>query len=195
MKAVNTILASLVVAGVLATGAQAQDTMKVQKPFSIKVGGIFFGDGDTKDAIGNSTVTVGLGYDFLKTRSTNPVIFQGYVDYLAPRSRTMGDGDGGSIRSELDYVFGFGVNARYAFLQQPSIGFIPYGFAGIGFYTGRASVSGNGIDESDTENGFGGKLGLGAELKEGIFGELEYNFIDLGDANLNGFGARIGYRF
>jgi opacity protein-like surface antigen len=199
MKAITSIVASLVVAGTVASGASAQEnTMKVQKPFSVKIGGIFFSNGDTKDFLGDSTYTVGLGYDFLKTKATNPIILQAYVDYLGRKTRRISISES-SIESKLDYALGLGVAARYQFFDGQSMGFTPYGFLGLGFYTARGSgnvaFGGNSEGGSSTESGVGGKIGLGAEIKQGIFGELEYNFIDIGDVNLSGFGARLGYRF
>ena len=50
--------------------------------------------------------------------------------------------------------------------------------------------------ESKTGSGIGAKLFLGAELKQGIYGELEYDWLPKAlDVNPSGFGLRIGYRF
>jgi hypothetical protein len=210
-KMLSGILAAGIVAG-LTTGANAQDAggaMKVAKPFSVKLGGLFFGDGDTKDAIGSSTLSIGLGYDFLKTKAENPVVVQGYIDYFAPKSKTttiaVPDGDGGftnvSSEGKLDYSIGIGVAARYQLVRATETSsFFPYAGVGLGIYRTKVSVSGfNGesnFSESNTSTGLGGKLFLGAELKQGFFGELEYNYLPkVEDAKFSGFGARIGYRF
>jgi opacity protein-like surface antigen len=201
-KMLSGILAAGIVAG-LTTGANAQDAggaMKVAKPFSVKLGGLFFGDGDTKDAIGSSTLSIGLGYDFLKTKAENPVVVQGYVDYFAPKSKTRSIGD---VRSEgkLDYSIGLGVAARYQLVRATETSsFFPYAGVGLGIYRTKVSVSGfdgeSNFSESNTSTGLGGKLFLGAELKQGFFGELEYNYLPkVEDAKFSGFGARIGYRF
>jgi opacity protein-like surface antigen len=210
MNAGKKMLAALAIAGVLASGAYAQESSavtKVQKPFSVKIGGAFFNDGDTKDAIGNSTFTVGLGYDFLKTKATNPIIVQGYLDYFAPKSRERSVTAGGvtnTIESKLEYAFGLGVAGRYAFITEPTANFVPYAGLGLGFYslkvkTDVSSVGGSSPfsnAESNTKNGLGGKIFAGVEIKQGIFGELEYNFLPkVEDADLSSFGARIGYRF
>lgn len=213
MNAGKKMLAALAIAGVLASGAYAQgsatDTMKVQKPFSVKIGGAFFTDSGTKDAIGNSTFTVGLGYDFLKTASTSPIIVQGYIDYFSPKSNTESvtvNGVTNSIESKMESTFGIGVAGRYAFINTPTANIVPYAGLGIGFYSakgkvertisGSGSTPGTSESESKTKSSLGGKIFAGVETKQGIFGEIDYNILPkVEDLNFNNFGVRVGYRF
>jgi hypothetical protein len=209
MKAVKISIAALAVAGLCAglTGrANAQapaTTTEVTKPFTVKLGALFLAD---KDA-GDTALTLGIGYDFLKTKSTNPLILQGYLDYIAgtEKSTTVGNV---TAKAQLEYGIGVGVAARYKLMQENagSAGFSPYGFLGLGVYSVKVkgevrtgatgSIPASTVSGSDTKTGLGGKLGLGAEMKSGIFGELEYNFLpSLEGYNPSGFGARIGYRF
>jgi hypothetical protein len=205
----NKWISGVLVAGLLAgltTSANAQGTapggaMKVDKPFSVKIGGLFFSNSDTKDALGNSTLSLGVGYDFLKTASENPLIVQGYIDYFLPKDGTVTLG-GISQETKLENMFGVGVSARYQLVRATdTASFFPYAGIGLGVYSSRVKQNTSGGEQtptstSDTKTGLGGKLFLGAELKQGFIGELEYNWIPSnGPVKPSGFGARIGYRF
>lgn len=204
MNLFKTLLAGIALLGVgaVTTNAHAQGTTpteKVTKPFSLKVGGLFFTDGDTKDAIGDSTVSLGVAYDFGKTATANPIVYGAYFDYFIRKSRDQNVSIGGvgnfSVHSSAE-AFGLGVQGRYLFTPpSPTTSFSPYAGLGVGVYNARGKVDGFG---SKNTTSIGGKVLLGAELKSGILGELEYDFIpkvkDF-DAKLSGFGARIGYRF
>lgn len=201
----NKLISGVLVAGLVAgltASAHAQDAggaMKVAKPFSVKIGGIFFSDGDVKDAIGNSTISLGVGYDFLKTKAENPLIAQAYLDFLLPKERTfrVSDGEGSfEAKSKLNHSIGVGVAARYQLVRATeTTSVFPYAGLGLGVYNSKVSSSFDGGSDSSTKTGIGGKLFVGAELKQGFIGEIEYNFIPGDGGNLNGFGARIGYRF
>jgi hypothetical protein len=200
-KWISGVLVAGLVAGLTAS-AHAQDaggSMKVAKPFSVKIGGIFFSDGDVKDAIGNSTITLGVGYDFLKTKAENPVVLQGYLDFLLPKERTdsFDTGEGTLEReSKLNHSIGVGVAARYQLVRATeTTSVFPYAGLGLGIYNSKMTSSFDGDSDSSTKTGLGGKIFVGAELKQGFIGEIEYNFIPGDGGNLNGFGARIGYRF
>lgn len=214
MNAGKKMLAALAIAGVFASGAYAQgtDTMPVQKPFSVKIGGAFFTDSDTKDAIGNSTFTVGLGYDFTKTNATMPIILQGYIDYFAPKSNersVTAQGNTGFIRQELEYAFGVGVAGRYAFITEPTANVVPYAGLGLGYYSvkvryeetvtsGAEQIASDSV--SPSKSGLGGKIFAGVETKQGIFGEIDFSFlpeVELKSLSYktSNLGLRIGYRF
>jgi hypothetical protein len=197
MNAGKRILAALAITGVFASGAYAQtDTMPVQKPFSVKLGAAFFTDSDTKDRVGNSTFSVGLGYDITKTNATMPIILQAYVDYFAPKSkeRTIS-----AVTQEIkmESAFGVGVAGRYAFIKEPKANLVPYAGAGLGFYSVKRKVEVTGSPtNSKTKSGLGGKVFGGVELKEGFFGEVDFNFLPkVEEDNFSNFGLRIGYRF
>jgi hypothetical protein len=192
--------AALLGAAALAPAAHAQtDTMKVERPFRIKVGGYFPNDGDVKDSFGKNFVTAGLAYDFAKTKATTPVIFSGYFDYVFEKSRTENN-----VEGKLSN-FGVGVAARFLFTPPTAPTGQPYAELGLGYYNVmaklRGTVNGVNIDEDENTGRFGGKVALGYQLNNGLFGEFEYTLIDkvrlLGSDNFDpsGFKASIGYRF
>lgn len=206
MKAVKISFVALAIAGICAglTGsAHAQapaTTTTVTKPFTVKLGGLFPKDGD-------ATLSVGLGYDFLKTKSDNPLLLQGYVDYFSSSSDDVNGPNGARIKNKFEYGVGVGVAARYMFIQAtPKQTVAPYGFLGLGVYSvkGKNEVttpiqfdqSTTVASRSKTKTGLGGKVGVGAELKSGVFGEVEYNFLpEVNDIKASGLGVRVGYRF
>jgi hypothetical protein len=193
------LIATLALAGLgafsaTAANAQGTETTGVVKPISIKLGGNFISDGDTRKAIGNPLVNIGVTYDFGKTVSANPLIYSAYLDYFIPRSKKT---DGVDARGE---AIALGGQVRYLIVPPGAGSFVPYGGVGLGIYNARVRAEAGGDTFSKNTTGVGGKLFLGAELASGILGEIDYNFIPKinvpgGSAKFSGFGARIGYRF
>lgn len=197
------------------TPAQAQNTLPIQRPLRLKIGGLFPSDNKVKDFLGKNVVFAGIGYDFAKTNGANPVTFEAFVDY-GERSRTTNvvafGSPAGARVAATGRLIGGGVAARYLF-APPTQAFQPYAGAGVGVYNvyARLRVSGLGaaLDGERTQNAtsVGGKLLLGAQVSGGFFGEAEYNFfpkvtldennglVGGGDASLNGYALRLGYRF
>ena len=185
--------------GVLGTtAAQAQDDPNIivptQKKFRVKIGGYFPESGRQRDALGRNFVSFGLGYDLGKTSTTVPVVYEIYADYLR-RSKTSGDFG----RTGLG-AFGVGLAARYFFTDANQM-YKPYAGAGVGIYSIHLKQDlPTGAFSNKREIGLGGKFLLGTEMNNGIFGELEYNFLPRpsifgNDINLNGLQLRLGYRF
>jgi hypothetical protein len=189
----KTLLAGALVAGIstgLATTASAQtkagttadETVKVLKPFRIKVGAFFPTDGDAKDALGSTFISYGVSYDFLKTQAANPLIISAYVDgYNKSKS-------GNRLNS-----IGVGPELRYYFNPVVATPTRFYAGAGIGAYFLNAKAD-NGDSENKTK--FGGKVFGGLEFGPGFFGEVDYTFISkVEDFNPSGIDLQVGYRF
>jgi hypothetical protein len=210
----NKVLSGILAVGVvasLAAGAHAQGstaattTTKVVKPISVKIGGLWFGNSDTKDAIGSSTISLGIGYDFMKTKAENPVVLQGYLDYFLSKDGTVNVANV-TQETKMDYAYGVGVAARYQLVKATDTASVfPYAGLGLGVYGSKfksSTTTDNGegglsvVDDSGTKTGLGGKIFIGAEMKQGFLGELEYNWMpDNGPIKPSGFGLRVGYRF
>lgn len=206
IETVNTISkflvgGGLVLASVAGLGASAfaqDDTLAVQKPFRVKLGGLF-GGGKVESATGveigkiDYRFSAGVSYDFSKTNATSPVLFNVYADYF------MGSDDKTVNNVKFDTeatTFGIGVGVRYLF--APAIGTRgqPYGELGLGYYSTKLDTGAS----DDSEGGLGGKIALGYQLSMGAFGEVEYTVIDKfssGGAEYqpSGIRASIGYRF
>lgn len=211
-------VATFVLGWGMSTSAYAQDALPVQKPFRVKIGGLFPTDAAVRDAIGNNLIFVGLGYDFSKTTSTSPTIIEAYFDYANKsdtRNVPIETGSGqliDNIRSKATgTVYGVGVAARYLF-SPPTTPTQAYAGAGVGIYNVQYketnSLQGESESFSESKTGLGGKLFAGIQSNAGFFGEIEYNLFptltftdDFGDeptnvdVKTNGFALRIGYRF
>jgi hypothetical protein len=214
MVQMNKVLSGILAVGVvasLAAGAHAQGAQKVDKPISIKIGGLFF-TGDAKDLIGSSTISLGVGYDFLKTKAENPVVVQAYLDYFLSKdgddTRSVGGGESlttgrqvtVTTNTKMDYAVGIGAAARYQLVRATDTASVfPYAGVGLGIYNLKVKTSSSpaqSTDDSETKTGLGGKVFLGAEFKQGFLAEIEYNLIPkAAELNPSGFGVRIGYRF
>jgi len=186
MKLKNFGIAALVAASVAGFGAQnaraqvSDDTLKVQKPFTIKLGAFFPSDGDVRDAVGETFFSAGISYDFAKTQAVNPTVFGAYVDYF-------GKSDNG-IRLN---VFAIGPQAKFYFSPATAPSKF-YGGVGVGYY----SINARGGGASETKGRIGGKLMLGYEFQGGFLAEADYNFIsEVQGVNPSGAGLRLGYRF
>jgi len=201
----KTLLAGTLAAGIstgLATTASAQtppvkDTVKVEKPITIKLGGYFLTDSKAKDAVGSPAFSYGASYDFGKTKSEAPIIYGLYVDGFN-KSRTSG-----GLKGELSDIIA-GVDGRYNFTPATEVVRF-YGGAGIGisFLHGKKETNvSNGesgttkVEDSENKTTFGGKLFAGAEYGPGILAEISYNFPGkVAGLNASGFGLQVGYRF
>jgi hypothetical protein len=169
-----TIFSVLSVAAVFGptAGAWAQDTVAVQRPIRVSIGSL----GGKKGGI-NNPVSLGVSYDFSKTQQARPTLYSGYVDFASKSS------SGRRLT-----ITGVGVSGRYLLAAPGELSSgTPYATLGIGYYQTKLS----GSDAPFTSDGFGGKLGLGYELTNGILGELEF----VRAPSFNGFQYRIGYRF
>ena len=151
--------------------AAAQTTvtvLPVRKPFRIGLGIALPTDGD-KDAV----FSAGLGYDFAKSTSTNPLIGGAYLDYYGKNNQN---------------VIGGGVLGRYLFAPATAPAQF-YAGAGIGVY-------GNHVSGGSTKTNIGGKLLAGYQLNQGPFAEVDYTVTQKNNGvNPNAFNLRLGYRF
>ncbi|MBC7808303.1 MAG: porin family protein [Akkermansiaceae bacterium] len=202
----NTFIKSLVVGGlslacVAASGATVfaqDDTLPVQKPFRVKLGGLF-GGGEVKGANGieigkiDYRFSAGIAYDFSKTNATSPVLFNIYADYFTGSDdKTINNV---KVDSEAT-TFAIGIGARYLFAPAVGTAGQPYGELGLGYYSTKLDIG----SSDDTEGGLGGKIALGYQLSMGLFGEVEYTIVDKFskggvDYEPSGIRASIGYRF
>ena len=187
------------------------DTRAVQKPFRIKVGGAFTGGKIEAGGIEYGKIdyrpNAGLSYDFTKTNATNPIVLSVYGDYF------MGNGDksvtlaGQTANFEYESTtFAIGIAARYTLTPPTTPGGHPYAELGVGYYSTKLKEEVGTLSESKTEGSIGGKVALGYQLANGIFGEFEYSLIpqfetrfanDLVDTKYNpsAIRASLGYRF
>ena len=157
--------------------ANAQGKADVVKPFTIKIGGEFFTDSDVKKFTKNAP-SLGLVYDFGKTKATNPLVYSAYLDGLYKKTHGV----------KLS-IFGIGAQGRYLLAPADSKSGVPYLGAGVGVYFLKA-------DPGQSKTRVGGKLLAGYELTNGLLGELEYNIIgEVEGTSFNTFGVRLGYRF
>jgi hypothetical protein len=164
-----------------AAGTFDAETFKVLKPFRIKLGAFFPTDGDVRDSLGDVFFSYGVSYDFLKTKTANPVIIGAYLDgYNKSKS-------GARINS-----IGIGPSLRYYFNPVVANPTRVYAGAGIGPYF--INTKGNGNSENDTK--LGGKVYGGVEFGPGFFGEVDYTLIgESHGVNPSGFNLSVGYRF
>ena len=183
----------LLVAG--AEGARAQNPLKQlpPKPVRLMVGGYFPAYTGARDALGQNFISFGASLDVAPKSRTSQFIYSAYFDYVNRVKYT------GAGRNEA-VIRGGGVLTRYHFAPQPT-NFDPYVGAGVGIYNTRLKQgNGNGGEIVKTKTSLGGKFLVGAELPTHIFGEVEYDFVPRPERNgsknkLNGYQARIGYRF
>jgi opacity protein-like surface antigen len=175
--------------------AQALDTYPAH-PFAVRFGLYMPSNGTTRDQLGVSFPEVGLSYDFRETGSRLPSTYSVYLDYFL-RAKTTGP-DNFRLRSQAQ-MFGVGIADRY-YLRPANTSCQPYLGAGVGLYRARASSSDPGGSASEYKTAIGGKLLAGAEVRAGLFGEIEYNFLPepklvQNRVHLSGAAFRIGYRF
>jgi len=209
---VNAYVKTLTVAGMalvsltalnLATAHAADSTLPVQKPFGVKVGALFPSSGKV-DLGGGDNIkisnlyNVGLSFDFKKTTATNPVIYGVYADYFSG-DKSKNFAEVGHVKASSE-IFGIGVSARFFLSSAVAEKGQPYAEAGIGYYSDKVKLSGDGDSASKTKGGLGGKIAVGYQLPVGVFGELGYTIInkfksDGVSFNPSGLNAAVGYRF
>lgn len=191
---VATAAACLIAAG--SGGAQAQTLKKAIKnlpsdPVRVMVGGYFPAYHGARDALGQNFLSVGASLDVAPKTPTAQFIYSAYFDYLDRVKHNNGGRTEAVIR-------GGGVLTRYHFTPKPA-GFDPYVGAGVGIYNVRLKEN-YGSSVVKVKTSLGGKFLTGAELPSHVFGEIEYDFVPRPERNgsknkLNGYQARIGYRF
>jgi len=168
-----------------ATASHAQTTAEVQKPLSIKVGANFPSNSDARNVEGNTTISAGLDYAFVKTNQYNPTLPSVYFDYAG------GSKNGGHVNT-----YGLGVAVRQ-YTTAPSgnneRGVSPYIGAGIGAYFNNIK---NSSGDSGNNTVFGGKVFGGVEFSGNAFVEANYQFIGASKGvNPSGLGVQVGLRF
>lgn len=202
----NTLVKFLVTGGLTlasvatfsATSFAQEGTLPVQKPFRVKLGGLF-GGGKVESANGteigkiDSRLSAGIAYDFSKTNATSPVLFNIYADYFTGSD----DKTVGNVKFDTEATtLAIGIGARYLFAPAVGNAGQPYGELGLGYYSTKLDTGSN----DDTEGGLGGKIALGYQLSMGAFGEIEYTIVDKFskggvEYQPSGIRASIGYRF
>jgi hypothetical protein len=166
---------------VSASTAQAQ-TAAAARPVSFGVaGGLSIPTGDAGDVIKSGFVAGGL---LEVTRPASPIAFRFEVDYQRFDSKLDVPGAG-----NLRVISGV-ANVLYKFAGQTAR---PYLLGGVGLFNSGSSVEG-----SESENDFGGNVGIGLELPlSGItaFGDVRYQAIFASPDNVNLIPIRVGIRF
>lgn len=181
------------VACALGGSARAQEDFPL-KPYRLKVGGFSPRSRNTRDGLGQNFLAFGLGYDFKRSFFILPVTFEAYVDYFDHVKHTS---DFGRVQGR---VLGGGVTARYN-LDPEARDYRPYFGLGVGLY--RSWVKQDdplGFSANRRRVNLGGKVSLGTDLSQGLFGEVSYDFVPHpsifgDDVSLSGYQARIGIRF
>ncbi len=171
MKINNITIATLALVGV--AGSAMAETKDVEKPIRVLVGAYMPSNKAVKSATGKNWTSLGVSYDFGKTKSDKPWIYSLFVDNATKKK--------GTVSSTLT---GFGLSGRYLF-STPNASSHTYLTAGVGSYRLKSGAS------SQSKVGF--KLGGGYELSNGFFGEL--TAVQPGVKNTNGVEARLGFRF
>ncbi len=156
----------------------------IKTPFSVNAGPSFLMDQKAKDAAASTGAHVGATYDISPSSlaaGRNSVDLD--YDWFT--------GNGGKVsRLTPSYVYRKGFGAKS--------GSEPYFGAGLGvnFTTVRVQDHSTGTTTSNSTSELGGKLLLGVQGTNGVYGEAVYM---LGGtthgANTNTIGANIGYRF
>jgi hypothetical protein len=165
------IVATLALVGV--AGSALAETKDVEKPIRVLVGTYMPSNKALKNATSSNWTSLGVSYDFGKTKSDKPWIYSLFVDNATKKK--------GTVNNTLT---GFGLSGRYL-LGTPNASSHTYLTAGIGSYRFKAG--------SASESKVGFKLGGGYELSNGFFGEL--TAVQPGVKNTNGVEARLGFRF
>jgi hypothetical protein len=171
MKINNLTITLLALAGV--AGSAMAETKDVEKPIRVLVGTYMPSNKALKNATGKNWTSLGVSYDFGKTKSDKPWIYSLFVDNATKKKSGV-----------TNTLTGFGLSGRYLF-STPSAAAHTYLTAGIGSYRFKAG--------SASESKVGFKFGGGYELSNGFFGEI--TAVQPGVKNTNGVEARLGFRF
>ena len=181
--------------GGFGASAFAQDTLPVQKPIRVKLGGVF--TGNKVDAVGTSDnisylFNVGVAYDFSKTTATQPLIVNAYADFNTG-SKSKNTGAFGNVKATATN-FDIGVAGRYLLTPATAPGGHPYAELGIGLYNIGLKIDQAGFgSKTKNEVKLGGKLALGYEMTNGLFGEFEYTLVDKLKKDFYGTGVNTSY--
>ena len=158
--------------------AQAQDPEQVQKPTTLKIGVFLPSNGNVKNALGKTWLSIGADYAFNKQGASQRLMPLGYIDYSFKSSHGL----------NANYV-GLGPAARYYLSPPGTSSFSPYLGAGVGAYFLHASGLTN-----KTRVGF--KVNAGLEINQSYL--LEVNYTNAGSiqgVRLDGINAQVGLRF
>lgn len=161
------------------------------RPVRLMVGGYFPAYQGARDALGQQFISFGASLDVAPRTPYSQFVYSAYFDYFDVVKHTTAGRNEAVLR-------GGGVVTRYHFTPKP-LGFDPYVGAGVGLYNVRLKQD-YGSSVVKTKTSLGGKFLVGAELPSHVFGEIEYDFLPRPERNgsknkLNGYQARIGYRF
>ena len=168
--------------------AQAQTTVPVQHPLSIKLGALIPTNSAATHNGGSAQISGGVDYAVGKTTQDNPTIPSVYADY-----------NGGSRNGGHVNTYGAGVAVR-GYGNKPgaanSTGTSPYIGAGIGVYHSDIKNTQNGAVRSGNTTSIGGKVFAGLEFSQNYFVEANYQFLPSKvGVNPSGVGLQIGARF
>jgi len=168
--------------------AQAQTTVPVQHPLSIKVGALFPSNSDATHNAGTADISAGVDYAFGKTTQENPALPSIYADY-----------NGGSHNGGHVNTYGVGVAVR-GYANKPgaanSSGVSPYIGAGVGVYHSDIKNTRPAVAVSGSTTSVGGKVFAGLEFSQNYFIEANYQFLPSKvGVNPSGVGLQIGARF
>ncbi len=169
-----------------------------QKQAIVRLGVVFPPDSD-KSAIHAS---LGLAYEFCKSRPDASAVFGVYGDYLFFSSKTIPLSGGDFIDSpspSKSSGFDVGFSGRYRI--HPKAAADPYVGIGAGVYgLDIQSNLADGPGSGETYFSVGGKVMAGVEFKSGFLGEVVYQFFpssrgDTDHINVGGIGLNAGYHF
>jgi opacity protein-like surface antigen len=185
-KALPGILAGGVI--LCAGAAQAQTTVPVQHPLSIKLGALIPTNSAATHNGGSAQISAGVDYAIGKTTEDNPTIPSIYADYNG------GSHDGGHVNT-----YGVGVAVR-GYGDKPGAanksGTSPYLGAGVGVYHSDIKNTRGGVVRSGNTTSVGGKVFAGVEFSQNYFIEANYQFLPSKEGvNPSGVGLQIGARF
>jgi hypothetical protein len=178
-----------------AANAQATDSTG---PYLLRVGGYLPSNGHTKEALGNSFLSIGAGVNVRKFESFLPTTVEAYADYFN-QIKNHGDASLGRVQAS---VLGVGLLAKYSLDPKHTMtAFHPYAGTGVGVYWAHVNQqTPDGYSQSNNRTTLGGKFLLGAEIAGGLFGEVDYTFAPRpsvfdNKVTLSGTELRLGYHF
>jgi len=188
--------AALIAAGGSPAKAQEEGILSYPShPFEVRAGLYLPRNTEVRNDLGIDWLSYGLGYDIQRSGTRLPHVLSVYADYFNVPKTT-----GPStfrLRSQAASL-GIGVAERYYFAPKQPF-FQPYAGAGFGIYDVHAKSTDPGGTFDVYKTSIGGKLILGAEMREGLFIQGDYNWIPepklQNRLHLGGFQLQLGYRF
>ena len=164
----------LALSSVLAAGASAQTTTKIEKPFRAEIGLYIptFSEGDP-----DLGVNVGVGYSFYRIKDIQlAAVARGAFFSASPAG------------FDFDFALStLGVDARYQPLGQKY-------FAGVGLNAYRADVHSSDFGSDDTTK-LGYSLEAGYDFTEKLYGVVRYQAAVDDLPAFRGVTVGVGYRF